>query len=373
MAGIRKIKLQNTIVFYFVFLISLFFIILLFLLLAIKPNVPEQLQGYYISMEHMKLTEEALSIPLSELNDEPDNCLITAESLHSLFSAWYTRILFFSILIAFVLSLLLSFLVSCLLNRRIVRPIKETADSMSRFGKATGTAGTTLPTEFSGIETAFRNAENEISRLSSDFEHMSSYISHEQKNALALLRATLQNEYAAAGVKALAQIDSMVRNLDDILTLSMNVTELQKVDLSLVCGMVTDEYRKLFRDISFDFDEDAVLFIAGDELLLCRAVSNLIDNAIKYGENKPVSVYVGIQKDCPYVSVTDSGTGIPEEQLEKIFESHHRIGSRKKDGYGIGLTLVRHVADLFHGFVWVESKEGEGSVFKMVFPPFTPD
>ena len=251
MAGIRKIKLKNTITFYSVFLMSLFFITLLLILVTIKTEAPEQLHGYYISMENIKITGETLSIPLSELDDR----LITSESLHSLFSAWYARILFFSILIAFVLSLLLSFLVSYLLNRRIVRPIKETADHLSRFEKTTSTARTAFPTEFSGIETAFRNAEIEISRLYSDFEHMSAYISHEQKNALALLRATLQNEYAAAGVKALAQIDNMVRNLDDILTLSMNVTELQKVDLSLVCGMVTDEYRKLFRDISFDFDE----------------------------------------------------------------------------------------------------------------------
>lgn len=107
--------------------------------------------------------------------------------------------------------------------------------------------------------------------------------------------------------------------------------------------------------------------------MVYRAVSNLIENAIKYGADKPVTVYVGTQKGCPYVSVEDQGIGIRMEQQEKIFESRYRIGSRKKDGYGIGLSLVRHVAELCGGFVWVDSKEGCGSKFKIVFPAFTQD
>lgn len=61
------------------------------------------------------------------------------------------------------------------------------------------------------------------------------------------------------------------------------------------------------------------------------------------------------------------------EQQEKIFENRYRIGNRQKNGYGIGLSLVRHVAELCGGFVWVESEEAKGSKFKLIFPAFTMD
>ena len=63
------------------------------------------------------------------------------------------------------------------------------------------------------------------------------------------------------------------------------------MDLPLVCGMAVDEYKKVYPDISFDFDEDAALYIAGQELLVYRAVSNLIDNAVKYGVPNPKTVF----------------------------------------------------------------------------------
>ena len=277
-------------------------------------------------------------------------------------------------LAAFAISLVLSFVFAHILTSRIIRPIEETAYNLKNRNVKADTLHAAFPKELSEIAAAFLDVNEEISCLRADFENLSSFISHEQKNSLALLRAVMQNECSSVvAERTTVQIDHMVKNLDDILSLSANESVLEKVDLPLVCGMAVDEYKKVYPDISVDFDEDAALYIAGQELLVYRAVSNLIDNAVKYGQDKPVVVYVGIQRDCPYVSVEDFGIGIHMEQQEKIFENRFRIGNRKKDGYGIGLSLVRHVAELCGGFVWVDSRENCGAKFKIVFPAFTLD
>ena len=369
MEKFRKIKFQNFVLLYSLCLIVVFILVAFVLILNIKIDIPEQIQGYYVSAEGAVFTENGLLIPLSEL----ERSVVTEQEIHSLFIPYYVSIITRTSLTAFAVSLLLSFGFAHVLTGRIIKPIEETAHSLKNRNAKASTLHITFPKELSDIESAFSEVKTEISCLYADFENLSSFISHEQKNSLALLRAVIQNECPAVAERTTAQLDRMVKSLDDILTLSVNESVIEKVDLPLICGMAVDEYKKVYPDISFDFDEEADLYIAGQELPVYRAVSNLIDNAVKYGQGKPVEVYVGTQRDCPYVSVEDFGIGINIEQQEKIFESRYRIGSRKKDGYGIGLSLVRHVAELCGGFVWVDSRENCGSKFKLVFPAFTPD
>ena len=369
MERFRKIKFQNFVMLYSLCLIVVFILVAVIFIVNIRIDVPEQMQGYYVSIDGASITEQGFIIPWGEL----ERRVVTEQEIHSLFAPYYLAVIIRTTLIAFIISLLLSFVFAHILTHRIVKPIEETANSLKNIRGKTNLANIAFPKELADIETAFQEVQEEIACLYADFENLGSFISHDQKNSLALLRAMIQNECPAVGERATAQLDRMVKSLDDILTLSANESKLEKVDLSLICGMAVDGYKRVYRDISFDFDEDATLYIAGHELMVYRAVSNLIENAIKYGEDKPIAVYVGTQRGCPYVSVEDQGIGICMEQQEKIFESRYRIGSRRKDGYGIGLSLVRHVAELCGGFVWVDSKENCGSKFKIVFPVFTLD
>ncbi|MDE7327212.1 MAG: HAMP domain-containing histidine kinase [Lachnospiraceae bacterium] len=369
MEQFRKIKFQNLVMLYSLCLIVVFILVAVIFIVNIRIEEPKQMRGYYVSVDGVNITEQGLIIPWGEL----DRRVVTKQGLHSFFAPYYMAVIIRTTWIASVISLLLSFVFAHILTRRIIKPIEETANSLKNVRGKTNFAEIAFPKELSDIEVAFQEAQKEIACLYADFENLSSFISHEQRNFLALLRAMIQNECPAVGERATAQLDRMVKSLDDILTLSENESKLEKVDLCLICGMAADEYKRIYKDLSFDFDEDATLYIIAHERMVYRAVSNLIENAIKYGADKPIAVYVGTQKGCPYVSVEDQGIGICMEQQEKIFESRYRIGSRKKDGYGIGLSLVRHVAELCGGFVWVDSKQDCGSKFKIVFPAFTPD
>ena len=365
----RKTGLRSIVFLYSLCLTGIFVLAAILLAIGIRVTAPNGSQDLYISVDGTALTENGLMVPLEELGKH----LVTSGEINSPFIPYYNRLIVAAVLATLVASLLASLLFACFLIRRLIKPIKETAQRLKRYDGKVDLDNIQLPQELADIEAAFAKAQEEIAGLRGELENMSSYISHDQKNSLAVLRAMIQNEYPQFYGRISSQLDRMVKNLDDILTLTASANKQGKVDLPLICGTATDEYRRIYKDISFDFDEDAALFVAGDEFLLHRAVSNLIDNAIKYGDGKPVRVYVGSQGDCPYVSVEDNGIGISMEQQEKIFESRYRIGNRKKDGYGIGLSLVRHVVELHSGVVWVESRENCGAKFKLVFPAFTLD
>lgn len=220
------------------------------------------------------------------------------------------------------------------------------------------------------IAKAYEEIRDKLAARALDDVRLTSYVTHEQKNMLSLLRAKLQ---LAGQSELVDDVDQVVDSLDDILTLSASVNsgEAELVDAALVCANVCDEYKKIYPEVYFEFDDCSNCFILARELWICRAVSNLVSNAIKYGKGR-IEVSVSNRKGSVIITVSDEGNGMNQDDLERLFDFRYRVGRLKKDGYGIGLSLVRHVCDLCSGICWVEKKETGGMVFYMVFPEGTP-
>lgn len=220
----------------------------------------------------------------------------------------------------------------------------------------------------STLSKSYRKLEKHFEENLKSYKKLSSYLSHEQKNSITLLRAKLEyykhREY-------LNQLDELSSSIDDVLTLSdSDDTEmLMETDCILICAEICDLYGKLGHDIVFEFNEDDCNILAKPRWIV-RAVSNLLNNAVKYGNGQPVVLSVTRQLNTVIITLTDHGYGIPEEAQSKIFQNHYRVKDLQKDGYGIGLSLVSHVCDLCGGFVWVDSTLGEGSTFYLSFPAF---
>jgi signal transduction histidine kinase len=116
--------------------------------------------------------------------------------------------------------------------------------------------------------------------------------------------------------------------------------------------------------------------VLGDELKLSQLVANLVDNAIKYSPiSARVSVSVWQQRDAAFVTVTDTGEGIPAGHLDNVFRRFHRVDSVRttngRGGHGLGLPLCRWIARAHGGDVFVDSHEGEGSTFTVRLPALT--
>ncbi len=114
------------------------------------------------------------------------------------------------------------------------------------------------------------------------------------------------------------------------------------------------------------------LLVACDPVQVVGAVTNLLDNAVKYSEaGQSVEVSGEALDGRLVIAVRDHGIGIPSRDLERIFERFYRVDkarSRATGGTGLGLAIVRHVAQAHGGEVTVESIEGEGSTFRLVLP-----
>jgi two-component system sensor histidine kinase SenX3 len=114
------------------------------------------------------------------------------------------------------------------------------------------------------------------------------------------------------------------------------------------------------------------LEIVGDKEMLVTAVSNLVENAIAYStQNTRVAVGVRARDAVVEISVTDQGIGIPENEVERIFERFYRVDparSRQTGGTGLGLAIVKHIVASHHGEISVWSVPGAGSTFTLRLP-----
>lgn len=221
------------------------------------------------------------------------------------------------------------------------------------------------------LSEAFNKLKDRFDRHLEDYRRLNSYLTHEQKNAIAILRTNLEIErQQKENQQNLALLDRLTDSIDDILTLSNNSDDLENemVDVSLVCAEVCDSYKKNYPDLIFEFNEQDTTLIHGRDRWIYRAVSNLVDNAIKYGNGKVVTVSISNTKGSVVIRVKDNGMGIPQEKQSAIFSHRYRINGLKQDGYGIGLSVVSHVCDLCRGFVYLESEEKRGSTFYLSFP-----
>ncbi|MEE0673529.1 MAG: ATP-binding protein, partial [Enterocloster sp.] len=109
-----------------------------------------------------------------------------------------------------------------------------------------------------------------------------------------------------------------------------------------------------------------------DKVKLNLAVTNLVENAIKYNVDSGwVRVTLDADHKYFYVKVADSGIGIPEDSVDHIFERFFRVDkarSREVGGTGLGLSITKNVIQMHHGVIDVESTQGEGTTFSMRIP-----
>jgi two-component system sensor histidine kinase TctE len=152
---------------------------------------------------------------------------------------------------------------------------------------------------------------------------------------------------------------------------AIHTVELKPLDLVGLARRVGEEWipQALRRDIDFGLIAPPVpVTITGDERLLGELLSNLIDNALRYGRaGGRVSVIVEEQPK-PTLSVQDDGPGIPEDERVKIFERFYRVEGSIGDGCGLGLAIVDEIARLHSSTVEVSSgADGRGSRFSVAF------
>ncbi|MBE1533474.1 sensor histidine kinase [Actinomadura algeriensis] len=218
-------------------------------------------------------------------------------------------------------------------------------------------------------------------------------VSHELKTpvgALSLLAETVESAAddpdAVRRFAGRMQIESVRLNhlVQDLMTLSRvqgdePLPDLGPVPLDEVTAEAVDrcQIKASSKDIELATGGTEGLRVRGDAELLVTALRNLVDNAVAYSPEHTRVVVSTRRCDDRFVelNVTDQGIGIPEAEVERIFERFYRVDparSRQTGGTGLGLAIVKHVTSKHGGDVTVWSKEGSGSTFTIRLPLLDP-
>lgn len=189
------------------------------------------------------------------------------------------------------------------------------------------------------------------------------------------------NDFINAGGRNVDRLLTLVNDLLDVEKADSGQMHIEKAKVSLnecfdACVASLTVFAES-KDVKLDFVETD-LIVMGDEERIDRILNNLVGNAVKFSP-KGGKITLSANKDSQtgdgnfaVIAVRDEGEGIPEDKLENIFEKFQQVERRSENnqekGSGLGLAICRAFVQLHGGKIWVESKIGEGSIFKFTLP-----
>ena len=240
-------------------------------------------------------------------------------------------------------------------------------------------------TERKAAEEALRRAKEEAERANLAKSKFLAAASHDLRQPLQslILFAGVLKGYVQGprGEQALKQLEHGLGALKALLDSLLDVSQL---DAGIVKPEITDF------PISAVLDEIAASYapiaaakglgwqvesctdgVRSDMTLLGRVLRNLVENAVRYTKSGHIRIVCRRIEDRLRIEVEDTGIGIPPEQLDRIFEEFHQVGNQARDrtqGLGLGLAIVRRIADLLGHRIETRSRPGEGSIFSIELP-----
>jgi two-component system phosphate regulon sensor histidine kinase PhoR len=240
-----------------------------------------------------------------------------------------------------------------------------------------------------GIIFLYRNIRREIHLSQSKSEFVSN-VSHEIRTPLSLIgmfaetletgRVTSEEkkqEYYSIISKETSRLSRIVNRILNFsqLEASKKRFSFEPIQLNDLYRTIQETYFHHVQDkgftLKFEPSEDLGL-IQGDREAISEAIINLLDNAVKYSnEKKHITVKTGRDFNFRYIEVTDQGIGIAKKHHSEIFEQFFRAPAgdiHTTKGSGLGLTLVKKIMEAHHGQVTVDSSPGKGSTFRLKFP-----
>lgn len=229
------------------------------------------------------------------------------------------------------------------------------------------------------LETAFETQNNFISNASHELRTPLTIISGEAELALS-------GKDAGSGpdVRALRRIQLEAERLENILTSLLNLAQTgfdgqkqrwEKIrldellwDVKTAADLINPE-----NEVEIDFSmlpEDAEeISVYGNLNLLKLAISNIVNNACKYSDNRKVSVALSIAAGSAVVAVKDQGIGIPADELQHVFEPFFRASNTVNyNGYGVGLPLALNIIRLHRGSIEIKTEQASGTEINVLLP-----
>jgi len=243
--------------------------------------------------------------------------------------------------------------------------------------------------EYAQLGYSFNEMAEKLEKVDKTRQEFVSNVSHELKTPLSSIKVLsesilLQDDVPVQMYQEFLQdinseVDRMTRVVNDLLQLVLldqggYGLHVETVNLN---AMVSDILKRLYplaeqKNIKFTYEDVRDVTIEADEMKLTSAISNLVDNAVKYTQSGGVvKIIVDADHQNAFITVSDTGIGIKEEDQGKIFDRFYRVDKtrdRETGGTGLGLAITYSTVRLHNGSIRVNSKENEGTSFIMRIP-----
>ena len=295
----------------------------------------------------------------------------------------------FGLLVAIVLGLgiIASVFIAITVTRRGLRPLGTMTDSLTRMGPNRldeRVPPSDWPRELQPVAIAF---DAMLDRLQDSFTRLSQFsadLAHELRTPLANIRGEAEvalnrprtpNEYQAVIESNIAECARLAGIIDNLLFLARAEAAESRVRATLLDGRAALEKIAAYYEAIAEERHLTIRCVGqgevyADPILFGRAVTNLVDNAVRFTEDGgAITLALETDSNGTTIRVGDTGCGIPSEHLSRIFDRFYRVDpSRSSEGTGLGLALVKSIAELHHGSVSVESATGRGTTVTFHLP-----
>lgn len=295
------------------------------------------------------------------------------------------------LVLGFPLVVVLAAVGGYVLARRALTPIDHLASEARRITAERLHERLTVPNEHDEIGRLAAVINDTFARLESSFEQLRRFTadaSHELRTPLSVIRGIGEvglgetrspAEYKEAMGSMLEEVDRLTNLVDTLLRLSYGdagTVRLSRAPFDLgqlardvvsSLGILAEE-----RNQRLTVDAAAGISVAADRLVLREAITNVVDNAIKYSpQSSTIAVRVHANGDQALFSVADEGPGIAPEHRERVFDRFFRLDearSRDNGGTGLGLAIAKWAVEVNGGHISVDTGANGGSIFRIVLP-----
>ncbi|SDF51417.1 HAMP domain-containing sensor histidine kinase [Epilithonimonas hungarica] len=321
---------------------------------------------------------------------------IAIASAKNHYVVYYLGFLKRTLITCMILSLFFSMIFSFYLSKTLFRPILKITGKVKEISsenlhlRLEAHPGNTELNELvdtfndmlNRIETSFETQNHLIGNVSHELRTPLTSIMGEADVALSINRS--EEHYRETLQIILNEAEKLDRKIKALLMIAQTgfdgkIQKMDKVRMDQLLWDVIDTAKRInsknnvYMDISMLPDNPKKLKVQGNEQLLHLAMANIINNGCKYSNFQQVKVSLGATDNHLYVIIKDSGIGIPDSEMDKIYDPFFRASNTKNyEGYGIGLPLARNIIKMHNGELLVNSKINVGTTVQIRFPIFVP-
>lgn len=268
-------------------------------------------------------------------------------------------------------------LTTLLVVRRTTRPLARLAEAAQRIGS--GQFGQRLPergpAELAALERAFNRMASELQQLLNNRTTLLAGISHDLRTPLTRMRLALELLRDQTEPELLSGLERDLEQMDQLIGQALELgrgpqtQDAQPVALETLIEEAAQDAARAGAEVQWRVHGDCVCRVAPGAMR--RVLTNLLNNAVRYGGDRPVELQCECAGGEGVLRVLDRGPGIPEEQRESVFLPFHRLEqSRSRDtgGSGLGLAIVRQLCESHGWTVTLEARPGGGTEAVLRFP-----